>query len=219
MIEHFAVFIQNIFGKVTADNTVTQRFDNRLFVLAFGNSADFDTFDSIVAHFHFAYSAVCQNCVNHCFGVSIFCMCQHFTFCVNNVFGNFFAVEVMHQVFFHYLVGIFAADVNLNGFSCFAVHIIGCIQVNFKHVACNKFIVNIFRNNGICFGNQFAGYRLSTPEARLRPITVSRSLFWLAPRVCLHRRLRSLTRLKVTTSQSSSRTITSCATSTRRRVR
>ena len=96
-------------------------------------------------------------------------MCQYFTLCVNNVFGNFFAVEVMHQVFFHYLVGIFAADINLNGFSCFAVHIIGCIQVNFKHVACNKFIVNIFRNNGICFGNQFSGYRAFNAGSKVAP--------------------------------------------------
>ena len=36
-------------------------------------------------------------------------------------------------------------------------------------MACNKFIVNIFRNNGICFGNQFAGYRAFNAGSKVAP--------------------------------------------------
>ena len=160
MVQHVAVFVQNIFGKVTANNAVTQGLDDSLFVLAFGNGADFDAFDSIVAHFHLADSAVCKDCVNHFFGVGLFSGCQHFACCVNNVFGNFLTVEVAHQVILQHFIGIFITDVDSHGFSCFAVHVVGSIQGYFKHMACNKFIVNIFRNNGIRFGNQIAGNRV-----------------------------------------------------------
>ena len=216
VVNHFAILVGDVFGQGTTHQTIPEGFQHGALVFPGSDGFHIDTVHFIVPDLQFFYGPVFQDLFNHVSGELVASLGQDFVLFVDDVFFHLFVQEMVGHMFPESTLDLFFRHVDGQGFRFFIAFFISRIQADFQDPGSHQTVKDFFRDHRIGFCQDGIIFRIHHTGGQSTAHHIFLQLVLAGPQ---DGRARSRTRFMPVTSQSSSRTITSWATSTRRRVR